>query len=171
MRALPNLSPALLLLAASASATSAQEVPARAAAIAGCYDLRLGEWSPPMSIGGDSVFLQPPSRIELATTKGTVRGGRVRGYALHPAPGARRSVHRYAYWSVDDSVRIRLVWTNGLSGVRIMLRPHGDTLRGTAESFWDFERPTQTTGAVASRVMCSDTLAVHRGHGAQSPRR
>lgn len=162
MPPLPKRSLALLVLLTSPSAAPAQEVPIRIAEMAGCYDLRLGEWSPPMALGGDTVFLQPPSRIELDTTMGTVRGGRVRGYGLQPAPGARPSVHRYAYWTVSDSLGVRLVWTNGLSGVRMLLQPQGNTLRGTAETFWDFDRPKQTTGAVASPVACSDTLGVHR---------
>jgi hypothetical protein len=158
MLPLPKRSLALLVLAISPSAASAQEVPTRVADMAGCYDLRLGEWSPPLALGGDTVFLQPPSRIALDSTMGTVRGGRVRGYALRPAPGARQSVHRYAYWTVGDSLRVQLVWTNGFSGVRMLLQPQGGTLRGTAESFWDFDRPKQTTKAVASPVACTERL-------------
>jgi hypothetical protein len=35
---------------------------------AGCYELRLTQWSPALSLGDDLIFVTPPSRVALTTT-------------------------------------------------------------------------------------------------------
>lgn len=152
-----SLSPILVVMSMAAfpfSAT-AQGNPPR------CFHLQLGPWSPSLELGADTVFIQPPARVRFDTAVGTAgfeRGRRL----LRPARGSVPSVHRFGYWTVNDSGQVALLWTTGFSGLRMRLgaatiAPFAatDTLRGTAQTFWDFERPTQIASVVAVPITCS----------------
>jgi hypothetical protein len=141
------------LLALGGSAP-AQQPAAPPTAVPRCYELRLGAWSPAISLGADTSFVRPPPRVELDTVRGPEALGR-NGYAVRPAPGTARSIHRFAYWIPEDSGHIRLVWTTGFSGLQMRLRSDGDTLRGVAATFWDFDRPRQTASVVGNRISCA----------------
>src|SRR5262249_42430220 len=44
------------------------------AAIVGCYDVSVANWSPRLSIGGDAVFTTPPRTVEFTSMPSRRRG-------------------------------------------------------------------------------------------------
>ena len=128
-------------------ALSAQERPDPREYV-GCYALFLGPWEPALPIGADMVYLRPPTSIELTDRK--TRGGA--GWEIRPLtrPNPR---FRFAEWSRVGN-GIRLVWSSGFSGLRAALTRQGESFVGYAESFWDFERPTQRATIEALPVQC-----------------
>jgi hypothetical protein len=126
--------------------------------ISGCYQLTLSEWRPKQNLGGDAVFITPPSTVQLLAERGT-NGWEASGFVARPAPGVAPTIHRGSYWLPTGPRSIRIVWTTGYSGLEMNLTLEGSGLRGTAESFWDFPREAQTTDVVASKVDCSEKSA------------
>ncbi len=122
--------------------------------VRGCYDLNLSDWRPRLNLGEDQELIAPPTRIWLSSEQGS-QGLEGRGYLLRPAPGERPSVHSWSYWVLEKG-DVGLVWTNGFSGLTMKLHPVGTemTLKGKAETYWDFPRATQTADVTAQRVSC-----------------
>jgi hypothetical protein len=105
-----------------------------------------------MQLGGDSAYVQPPGTIEIRNQRGS-EGFERRGYIIRPAPGFRASVHRFAFAQpTTDSVS--LAWTNGFSGVWMMVASRPDSLLGTARTSWDFDHPSQTASVRLVKVRC-----------------
>ena len=121
--------------------------------VAGCWAVSLGLWQPRMNLGEDTIYSTPPSRIEIVPTKGT-EGFERRGWRVVPAPGTNRSVHRFAYMMPLTTDSVRIAWTTGFSGLTMRLEVKGDSLRGKAQTFWDFDRAHQTADATLTRVAC-----------------
>ena len=136
-------------------------VEAQQTQLLGCYDLAFGVWTPNVSLGEDSLYVAPPSRIEL-TDSPSVRYGKTDStrFVILPAPGALPSIHEFAYWSPNLPDSIRMVWTNGFSGVGLQLLATATGLEGTASSSWDFPREAQTARVTARRVSCGAPVAV-----------
>src|SRR5215470_3609116 len=134
-------------------------VPLTPESVQGCYELSLAKWSP--DLGEDSVFATPPKRINLLGEKGS-NYFESKGYLLRPAPGEQPSIHRSAYWRLEGTDKLILVWTTGFSGVEVDLHRQGDTLVGVAEPFWDFPRRGRKSKAVAQRIPC-ETSRPSRG--------
>jgi len=143
----------LLGLAIGTPPISAQEIPDRGD-VAGCYDLRLGEWSPP--IGGGEKYHTPPDTILLSEEIG--RGG-------PPFEAGRKLVRPIidvrgdasATWSFEGEDSLRVSWTNGFAGVRLYLDVSGDAPRGVAEARTDAVVPDSmvpTTHALLVPVRC-----------------
>ena len=122
-------------------------------AVVGCWELRMGAWSPQLMLGGDERVVTPPSRVLIDSTIGT-RPYERRNLLLRPAPGAAPSVHRYSWWNMGRGDSIQLRWTTGFSGVNMLLAHEGDTLRGIAETTWDFDRQVQQANVTMWRVAC-----------------
>ena len=120
--------------------------------VAGCYALSIGKWSPPVALGEDSKDVAPPAVVRLLTTRGS-GGIESMGMAVRPARGSAPSIHRASYWLFEKD-RVVVVWTTGFSGLRMTLHPSPTGLQGEAESFWDFDRPTQRAHVDATRVGC-----------------
>lgn len=133
----------------------------------GCYDVELGPWAPHRDFGRDSLYMAPPPRIRLQSDSAPP------GLALTPAPGALPSVHRIAFWRHLGPDSVSFVWSNGFSGITMRLAASGEDLRGSARTFWDFPRETQTADVVARRVSCKaplreeDRLAYHFPRGVE----
>jgi hypothetical protein len=118
---------------------------------AGCYELQLSQWSPAITLGGDEIFISPPSRVALTTTPEHTWDEH--GFKVTPAGGAKPSVHKFSYWT-SDAHHVHIVWTTGFSGLKMDLEERGPDLVGTVHSFWDFSRPRQTSHVVAKRIPC-----------------
>ena len=110
--------------------------------VAGCYIVNLGTWRPELSIGRDTVYMYPPSRIQLQTDTGTTLWEQGR-WLVRPAPGVPRSVHRFSFFRALGSDSIEVLWSTGLSGVRMRLKNEAGTMTGLADAFWDFPRQRQ----------------------------
>ena len=130
--------------------------------VVGCWELRMGAWRPALMLGPDERIVTPPSRVLIDSTIGT-RPYERRNLLLRPAPGATPSVHRYSWWNMGRADSIQLRWTTGFSGVNMSLDHEGDTLRGVAETTWDFERQVQHADVTMWRVACDAAAPVLAG--------
>jgi hypothetical protein len=109
------------------------------ASFTGCYELVLGRWWP-WSFGEDTIYVTPPTRIELLPEPGT-QGFEKYGLIIRAIPLQRRNptVHPVSsYWQIKSSTQVDLVWTNGFSGVTLKIEKHGTELRGWAHPHFDF---------------------------------
>ena len=122
----------------------------------GCYELELGKWRP-WSFGEDTVFVTPPTRIELLPEPGT-KGFEKNGFLIRAVPpqtsvSPGRPVS--SFWQIKSSTHVDLVWTNGLSGVTLKLTKHGTDLRGWAHPHIDFPTPPpRIQHVIAKRIVC-----------------
>jgi hypothetical protein len=121
--------------------------------VVGCWEVRMGAWSPALMLGPDERIITPPSRVLIDSMIGT-RPYERRNLLLRPAPGAAPSVHRYSWWNMGRADSIQLRWTTGFSGLNMSLSHEGDTLRGVAETTWDFDRQAQHADVTMWRVAC-----------------
>jgi hypothetical protein len=118
----------------------------------GCYQLRVTNWQPPLQLGGDLQFVLPPDRIHL-TLERPERAWRKGSYVVTPAPGSRDTIYTSGEWLVSGG-RVEILWTTGFSGLTMELSAGRNGLRGTARTFWDFPRPTQTAAVEGTPVPC-----------------
>jgi hypothetical protein len=119
--------------------------------VAGCYVVNFGPWTPDLPIGRDSVFMYPPSRIQLHADTGTTLWEQGQ-WLVRPAPGVPRSVHRFSFFRVSEPDTIEVLWSTGFSGLRMRL--DADALTGHAASFWDFPRQQQVAAVRLERTNC-----------------
>jgi hypothetical protein len=122
-----------------------------------CYKLHMSPWSPSIRLGGDEVYTTVPEAFELTNTPSRTIIGKREEFLVTPVLGAKPSVHEKAYWYLENG-RIELVWTNGFSGVSMNLKRGETSLKGSAHTFWDFDRPTQTSTVNAQEVPCSESV-------------
>jgi hypothetical protein len=124
--------------------------------VAGCYNLRLGAWSPKLDAPyTDMRAFTPPSRVVLDTV--VADEPMAYGFAVRPASGVAPSVHRYAYWTPLTSDSLRIVWSDGTAGIDLRAKRVRDGLRGTATTFTDDERrAVQRTVVRATRQRCPE---------------
>ena len=130
--------------------------------VVGCWEVRMGAWAPTLMLGPDERIITPPSRVLIDSTIGT-RPYERRNLLLRPAPGAAPSVHRYSWWNMGRADSIQLRWTTGFSGLNMSLSHEGDTLRGLAETTWDFDRQVQKADVTMWRVRCDAAAPVLAG--------
>ena len=121
-------------------------------AILGCYQLNLGTYAPPLSIGADTVFITPPKRLKLTTTQGPKS---LADWYL--ALGDRPPTDIFSPFLVwrplpPDSLDLEL--TNLLSGVSMRMKRDVKNFTGTAETFWDFSRTVQSAPVSLVRIPC-----------------
>ena len=119
--------------------------------VLGCWIVQLGQWQPTMAYEADSIFVTPPAKIEFKEEGG--QEGRYRWPVL-PANGAEPSIHNIAYFQAIGTDSLMIVWSTGYSGLFMRLAVAEDTLRGTAKTFWDFDRPQQTASVILVRIDC-----------------
>ena len=125
------------------------------ASFAGCYELKLGRWWP-WSFGEDNEFVTPPTKIQLLPVPGTV-GFEQNGFVIRRIPpdeGSTFGRRRSSYWQVRSGTHVDLIWTNGLSGVTVNLRKHGDKLRGWAHPHFDFPTLPRIMHVTARPIAC-----------------
>ena len=145
-----------VLMWTSAAATSSAQLPRFPA----CYDLEVGEWSPPFQ-GGDSLYGLPP-RMLLDTTELSARLNPFRdegASVLARAPGAMPSSFEMSSWKLlNDS--LRLIWGNGFSGVVVLLPARSGRLVGHLQTYSDnVVGPPKTARITATPVSCSAPLS------------
>jgi hypothetical protein len=145
--------PAIAAILVTASAAGAQSVQ-----FPGCFDVRLGIWSPVVELRGDSLYAAPPPRVHLDTIQGIGTLDRSRGFDLKAAPRAVPSVHRYSWWERIAHDSLVLVWSNGFSGLNMRLQMQPAVLQGKAYTFWDFGRTPQTADVKLMPVSCDTEL-------------
>ncbi|HEU4881727.1 MAG TPA: HEAT repeat domain-containing protein [Longimicrobium sp.] len=126
-----------------------------------CYAFRRGPWQPVMDLDADSTFSTPPAQVRFlaAVAEEYREDDAEQGEAWFVAervgasagPGWTGGMWR----PVPGREALELVWSNGFSGVSLELAMEdGGTMRGTAETFWDFPRPRQTAEITAERIPC-----------------
>jgi hypothetical protein len=155
---------ALLLAPASAAqapppiSSKAAEAGSATASFVGCYQISLGRWWP-WSFGEDTVFVTPPSRIQLLSQRGT-QAFEKNGFIIWSLPhnkGAMPGTRRvFSYWSANSANGAELTWTDGLTGVFLALHKRGNDLRGWAHPHFDFPHFIPRTAHVEARKMPCD---------------
>ncbi len=128
---------------------------AEVAAFAGCYELKIGRWRP-RGFGEDTVFVTPPYHVELLSVRGT-EGFEKNGFLARAVPLGKRPLYsrrRFFYWLPIAGNHVDLILTDGLSGVTITLKKHGDELRGWAHPHFDFPTSPHIAHATARRISC-----------------
>ncbi len=98
-------------------------------------------------------FITPPHQIMLSTEilpgpKNALGNARY----LKPYPEGSHSIHSYSFWEILDDGSIFISFSTGYSGLFMTLTVSGDKLLGTAETFWDFPRQTQTAEVQLKRI-------------------
>lgn len=147
---------AILIIQLVLTSPVGAQISAPANAVSGCYDLTLGEWSPPMPpTHGDSLGLAPPPTIWLKPEPWDhpyVTSGQ---FELTPAPGSLPSIHRFSHWWFIGADTVHLSWSTGFYGLQAALIARGDTLQGRAYSHSDvLSEPGQIAPITAVRVAC-----------------
>ncbi len=122
----------------------------------GCYELVLGRWWP-WSFGEDTIYVTPPTRIELLPEPGTKRfeknGFLIRAISFQEGTPSGRGGP--SYWHVKSSNQVDLVWTDGFTGVTLTLEKHGDELRGWAHPHFDAPSIVpRVQRVIAKRIAC-----------------
>jgi hypothetical protein len=141
------------LIALSQAAICSAAEPGSPDALVGCYAVVVGAWQPPVELGRSAISLVPPAHIKLTRVRGT-RGWANRHFIVVPILGAT-SQHQGIYWDVTPEHEVRVVFTNGFSGLTMSLRSTSAGLSGSATSFWDSGRPSQSASVTAKRVACA----------------
>ena len=114
---------------------------------AGCYELRLGPWSPPIR---DGQFEQLPSHIELSLEK--VDHPLTKGALAVRFPRSGKTA-----WSAEWTLRgpaLELAWIARYGGLTMRLEPRGAQLLGVAKTFWDHHQSEESARAIAVRERC-----------------
>ncbi len=144
-----------LVVATPGSGVWASSRPPDPRGVAGCYDVTLGPWLPAQELGADAAFVTPPRRVRLGPDQvAQPKSAQVTWRLLEPAPGVPRSPHAYRHWNFLDNGDLFLTWSTGFSGLNMVLVVKPDELVGTAETFWDFLRPSQTSKVRLTKVAC-----------------
>jgi len=120
--------------------------------VKGCWAIQLGEWQPKTVYGNDSIYVTPPAKIELQDKYYYDYPGN--RWNVLPANDAQPSVHNIVFFQPIGTDSIAIVWSTGYSGLSMRLAISQDTLRGTAATFWDFDRPQQTATVLLVRIEC-----------------
>jgi hypothetical protein len=108
-------------------------------AFTGCYELELGHWWPWSFSDGEEHYVIPPSKIQLLATRGTdgFEHDKLLIRSLSEAPMLHVGHRRASFWQITSSDAIKLVWTDGFTGVSINLSRHGNGLEGWAHPHFD----------------------------------
>lgn len=113
-----------LLLAANAAIARAQVVDPQV----GCYEVKLGEWNPPLR-RGDALYQTPPGIAQLTQEAAVHRTEQDRRIVRPVIP---HGFDPQAYWKRVHTDSLHIVWTNGHAGVRLHLEIDADSLHGSA---------------------------------------
>jgi len=147
------VAPAVVVLSVLAAASS--QAPTRTPAPgARCYSLTLGRWTPTVEMGEDTIFMVPPRRFRVDSTPDPDLRARAgsRAYLVRALDAPPIHTHGSWQWVRPDSVE--LLFSDGYSGLALTLYVRGDSLVGTAETFWDFPRTRQSARAMVREISC-----------------
>lgn len=119
----------------------------------GCFNVKVKAYSPPMNLGEDEVYVRIPSKVSMGEEP---FDGLADRWRLSPGPDTPpEDVEMMkGWWEHREGGGVRVVWTNGFSGVSITLASANGTWRGRATTFWDFGRPAQSTEVEFHRTPC-----------------
>ncbi len=137
--------------AALASPPAVGRVASAIGRFAGCYEIRLGVWTPAVTLGADTVYITPPRRIVLDTIPAAVPS-RSSGFRVLPildTPGRDD-----ASWFAVGTDSLRISWTTGLNGLTMHLKLEHENLSGVATTFWNFDRKAQQSAVTGKRIAC-----------------
>ena len=128
-----------------------------ASPIAGrCYHLSMSPWQPPLNIGNDDMFVTPPMNIRFSTVKYFAGLSQAELWLrITPTNGDEYSIHGSGAWRAERD-RLQLEWSTGFSGLTMDLSMAGDTLAGTANTFWDFPRDQQEARVIGEPIACDN---------------
>jgi hypothetical protein len=102
----------------------------------------------------------PPRTVELLALDADDSLKQVqfaRGHYRHPVRESPPSSSRRPTWTTGKHQdELVLSWSNGFSGFGASVRPKGDTLRGNAETGWDFGRASQKASVRMWPIACPD---------------
>jgi hypothetical protein len=101
----------------------------------GCYELKMGRWWP-WSFGADTVYVTPPSGIELRTERGT-EGFEKGNLLVRATRSSGTSRGGPSYWQPTARDSLDVTWNDGFTGVTLTLTKHGGELRGWAHPHFD----------------------------------
>jgi hypothetical protein len=118
-----------------------------------------------MHWGGDEVFIEPPERLELSGELSTEPLARESARSVRIVGSLSRL---WGWWPVEGG-GIRLVWGSGFSGVEVLLAKVDIGYGGTAQTFWDFGRPSQTATASMLPASCGVAAELVAADGACAP--
>lgn len=129
----------------------------------GCYQLKVGPWTPPL--GAATKFSTPPDTVRLFADSNYQRSmsgwKRADPPIRHPYSRGRER----AYWTRFDSTSFRIVWSDGFTGADLRLYPGNEAYSyyGIIRMLSDAIGPEESTPkatVVAKRVECA--VAVRR---------
>jgi hypothetical protein len=143
-----------MLLMTGCRATSVYESPS-IPSDSRCYQLAFTEWSPGVD-PDDLAWFMPPKTVALTSLP-----------APHPREGdwfrvlpdrdpdmpSEKMV--FAAWRIGEAGTTQIVWSNGFTGVRFVLRPVSEGLEGTAQTFSDAPGGVYRSVVQAKSVRCS----------------
>jgi HEAT repeat protein len=121
-----------------------------------CYELSLAPWTPRLDIGVDTIYSTPPMIVRFTRVYNDwfAEEGKL-SFRVLPANRADMSVHGPGFWTpVTKKDSVSIVWSTGFSGLTMKLAVAADSLRGQAETFWDFPRPQQTAQVMGRGIPC-----------------
>ena len=105
--------------------------------LAGCYEVAIGDWDPPVHIPADEIFHEAPATVLLSTRGiGTLR--RPEGHLhVEPATGPERWPQPGS-WAFEPPDSLLVIWTDGYTGIRLEMRALShDSARGVATALTD----------------------------------
>ena len=115
----------------------------------GFWNIEIDKWQPSIDFGGDSIFVLAPSKIELVDKKYGSNPKSPRWVIKMTKKSDSEIFDQSFYESLgSDSVFIVI---RGYSGIKMSLKIDKDTLKGFAETFWDFPREVQKTKVMLIR--------------------
>jgi hypothetical protein len=119
----------------------------------GCYELKMGRWWP-WSFGEDTVYVTPPSGIELLGERGT-QGFEKGNFLVRTTHSGMPSRGGPSYWlpSADDNLDV--TWNDGFTGVTLKFSKRGGELRGWAHPHFDsFHFVPRIARVTGRKIVC-----------------
>ena len=122
-------------------------------AIAGCYELKVGEWN--RALRGAERFQTIPTSVRLDTAPTPIRGRMVTPDISDAMWRPMRGMPR---WEILGDT-LRIAWSNGFSPTVVRLTQKGTELRGWAEAMSDAIPPGKPdwprAEVLARRIACA----------------
>jgi len=115
-----------------------------------------------MNLGEDAIFVRLPPRIIAGEEpiEEWVGCEPIDGVAdrwrISPGPETppEMVMMMKGWWEHAAGGGLKIVWTNGFSGVDVLLAWADGRWRGQATTFWDFGRPKQSAPVELQRTPC-----------------
>lgn len=119
----------------------------------GCFSVAVTDYLPARNLGKDEIFVRLPTRISLSEEP---FDGVADRWRLSPGPETPSEIMNMmrGWWEHAEGGGVKIVWTNGFSGVDLTLASASGTWRGQAKTFWDFGRPEQNAEVELHRTVC-----------------